>query len=187
MGTQIELTRLCEYSSKSVEAAGVVCFCRIHYAGVDIILEQFKRAIGHRVPSIQAQRLSGIERLSLPLEVRTLRGMSPVNSNTVILRGTVVGEPWFIEDSATSHFLLALANPNPLTAPGAPDLCQVRCAGQLAGQVEAVIYHQDPVMVLGELSAQRPKRHDQAHPIILNINAETVGHDLAHTDKTPII
>lgn len=75
VGAKVELARLCKQSSESGKATGVIRFCGIDYADVDVVLEQFIRTVGHRVPRVQAKRFGGIEGLSLPLEVRTVLGM----------------------------------------------------------------------------------------------------------------
>lgn len=103
--------------------------------------------------------------------------------NLMMLRGIVVGDPWYLEDSDTSHFLLACtATPESMEA-----MYQVSCRGQLANQVGAVVHHADPVIVLGSVQPSHPYGHDRTKPAPLPVQAITVGHDLALTMRIPTV
>ena len=108
--------------------------------------------------------------------------------NLMMLRGIVVGDPWYVEDSDTSHFLLAFTEGEEEPTPESVEvLYQVHCRGQLASQVEAVVYHADPVVVLGTVRPAPVYGPDRTKPAPLAVDAITVGHDLALTTRTPTI
>lgn len=104
----------------------------------------------------------------------------------LILRGRVIGEPHYSEEAGLTHFLLALEQSEEST-PAGDVLCQVRCAGRLASQVEALVCHFDPVIVVGTLRRQYARRADGASTFVVGVAAETVGHDLSRMERLPIL
>ena len=103
----------------------------------------------------------------------------------MVLRGTVIGEPVYDEDSETTSFLLVI--PVAAAHPVSDDLSyRVRCAERLAGQVESEVYHLDPVIVLATPTAPRPRRNE-GRADLPTIHAEAVGIDLARTNHLPIV
>ena len=103
----------------------------------------------------------------------------------MVLRGTVVGEPVYDEDSETVSFLLVI--PVAAAHPVPDDLSyRVRCFDQLANQVSAEVYHLDPVIVLATPAPPYPRRAD-GRVNLPTVHAQTVGIDLSRTNRIPIV